>query len=128
MPKEEDQLCSRFSTKGDQKKNNEIITKEVAKANATHLLDLFTSEVLQEKINKEVSAIYPVRNIRIRKVKVIQRPKVDSTKLAEMHDNERRILSKAENKRNLKGDRKGAAATNAPKTGDQEAVNLLSRE
>ena len=45
-----------------------------------------------------------------------------------MHDNERRILSKAENKRNLKGDRKGAAATNAPKTGDQEAVNLLSRE
>ena len=59
----------------------------------------------------------------MRKIKVIQRPKVDPTKLAEMHDNEKRILSKAENKRNLKvGDK-----TKKPEE-TNEAVNLLSRE
>ena len=79
---------------------------------------------LEKKINKEVSAIYPVRNIRVRKVKVIQRPKVDANKLAEMHDNEKRILSKTDNRRVAKGERKAKAAT---QPADQEAVNLLSR-
>jgi hypothetical protein len=39
-------------------------------------------------------------------VKVIQRPKVDASKLAEMHDNDKRILTKAENRKTLKGDKK----------------------
>ncbi len=98
-----------------------MIAKEVSKANATHLFDLFTSEVLEKTITKKVTAIYPVKNVRVRKVKVIQRPKVDSTKLAEMHDNERRILEKAENKKLLKADRK-------KKEGPaDEAVNLVNR-
>lgn len=53
-----------------------------------------------------MSPIYPVKNVRVRKVKVLQRPKVDQTKLSEMHDNEKRILSKADNKKFVKGDKK----------------------
>lgn len=102
---------------------NEVIAKEVGKSNATHLLDLFTSEVLEKAITKKVSAIYPVKNVRVRKVKVIQRPKLDSTKLAEMHNNEGRILEKAINKKILKGDRK----KDAQPVVQDEATNLVNR-
>jgi hypothetical protein len=42
-----------------------------------------------------VSPIYPVKNVKVRKIKVIQRPNVDFNKLSEMHDPEKRILTKA---------------------------------
>ena len=77
------------------RKINEIIAKEVSKANATQVLNLFTSEVVEKKITKEISPIYPVKNVKIRKIKVIQRPNVDFNKLSEMHDPEKRILTKA---------------------------------
>lgn len=106
------------------KRINDIVSKEVAKSNATKLLELFTNEVIEKKITREVFPIYPVKNVRVRKIKVIQRPKVDATKLAEMHDNEKRILTKAENKKTLKGDRK--KKEEAPEAA--ESTNLLSRE
>lgn len=77
------------------KKINEIVGKEISKANATQVLNLFTSEVVEKKITKEISPIYPVKNVKIRKIKVIQRPNVDFNKLSEMHDPEKRILTKA---------------------------------
>jgi small subunit ribosomal protein S3Ae len=77
------------------RKINEIIAKEVSKANATQVLNLFTSEVVEKKITKEISPIYPVKNVKVRKIKVIQRPNVDFNKLSEMHDPEKRILTKA---------------------------------
>ena len=76
------------------KKITEIISKEVTKANATEVYNLFTSDIIEKKIAKEVSHVYPVTNVRVRKVKVIQRPKIDSSKLAEMHDPEKRVLTK----------------------------------
>lgn len=87
-------------------------------------MELFTNEVIEKKITREVFPIYPVKNVRVRKIKVIQRPKIDATKLAEMHDNEKRILTKAENKKTLKGDRK--KKEEAPEAA--ESTNLLSRE
>ncbi|MCL4113921.1 UNVERIFIED_CONTAM: hypothetical protein GTU68_026618 [Idotea baltica] len=109
--------------KSIRRKINEIVAKEISKANANQILNLFTSEVVEKKITKEVSPIYPVRNVRIRKIKVIQRPKVDSTKLAEMHDNDKRILTKAaEGKKALRGDKK------KKEEDTNEAVNLLNRE
>jgi small subunit ribosomal protein S3Ae len=77
------------------KRINDIVAKEVAKSNATQILNLFTSEVIEKKITKEVSPIYPVKNVKVRKIKVIQRPNVDFNKLSEMHDPEKRILTKA---------------------------------
>ena len=103
---------------------NDILSKEVSKSNATKLLELFTNETIEKKISREVSAIYPVKNIRVRKIKVIQRPKIDSTKLAEMHNNELRILQNAE-KKNVRGDRK---KKEGPAPEAAESTNLLSRE
>ena len=77
------------------RKMNDIIAKEVAKSNATQILNLFTSEVIEKKITKDVSPIYPVKNVKVRKIKVIQRPNIDYHKLNEMHDPEKRILTKA---------------------------------
>jgi small subunit ribosomal protein S3Ae len=77
------------------KRINDIVAKEVTKSNVTQILNLFTSETVEKKITKEVSPIYPVKNVKVRKIKVIQRPNVDINKLSEMHDPEKRILTKA---------------------------------
>ena len=37
---------------------------------------------MEKKITKEVSPIYPVENVKVRKIKVIQRPNVDFNKLS----------------------------------------------
>ena len=100
---------------------NEIVNKEVAGATATKLLQLFTSEAVEKKITKEVNAIYPVRNVRVRKIKVLQRPKLDNTKLAEIHENDKRVLGKGE-KRAPKGEKK----RNDTQPQD-EATNLINR-
>ena len=81
------------------------MNKEVANSNATKLLQLFTSEAVEKKITKEVNAIYPVRNVRVRKIKVLQRPKLDNTKLAEIHENDKRVLGKSDSKK-PRGDKK----------------------
>ena len=101
---------------------NEIINREVGKANATKLLELFTSEIVEKKITKEVNAIYPVRNVRVRKIKVLQRPKLDNTKLAEIHENDKRVLGKGDNKRP-----KGERGDKKKPQEDNEATNLLNR-
>lgn len=102
------------------KRINDIIAKEVAKANITQVLKLFTSEVIEKKITKDVSPIYPVKNVKVRKIKVIQRPNVDYHKLNEMHDPEKRILTKATEK--VQG-RKGKATR-----ANVDAENLVNKE
>ena len=97
---------------------NEIVAREIAKANSTQVMTLFSSEVVEKKITKECSKIYPVKNVKVRKIKVIQRPKMDVNKLAEVHENEKRVLQNAEKKEKKKG-RKPVA---------DETTNLLSRE
>ena len=81
-------------------------------------MTLFTSEVVEKKITKECSKIYPVKNVKVRKIKVIQRPKIDATKLAEVHENDKRVLQNAEKKEKKKGKRQAV----------DETTNLLSRE
>ena len=103
------------------RKINEIITKEVSKANATQILNLFTSEVVEKKITKEISPIYPVKNVKVRKIKVIQRPNLDFNKLNEMHDPEKRILTKSTAR--VQG-RKGKQTREA----NVEAENLVNKE
>jgi small subunit ribosomal protein S3Ae len=103
------------------KRINDIIAKEVGKSNVTQVLNLFTSEAVEKKITKEVSPIYPVKNVKVRKIKVIQRPNVDFNKLSEMHDPEKRILTKATAK--IQG-RKGKQTREA----NVESENLLNQE
>ncbi len=63
--------------KAIRKKIVELLTKEVTKSEITHVLDIFTTEVIHNKIAREASKIYPVENVLVRKVKVLQRPKID---------------------------------------------------
>lgn len=100
---------------------NDVVAKEIAKSTSTQIFNLFTSEVVEKKITREVNAIYPVKNVKVRKIKVIQRPKIDNTRLAELHDNDKRILTKTDNKRPVKGDRKKKVEET------NEAVNLITR-
>lgn len=103
------------------KRINDIIAKDVAKANITDILKMFTSEVIEKKITKDVSPIYPVKNVKVRKIKVIQRPNVDYNKLNEMHDPNKRILTMATEK--VQG-RKGKAVRGT----NVDAENLVNRE
>ena len=103
------------------KRISDIISKEVAKANITQILNMFTSEVVEKKITKDVSPIYPVKNVKVRKIKVIQRPNVDYNKLNEMHDPNARILTKATEK--VQG-RKGKHTRNT----NEQAENLVNKE
>ena len=106
--------------KAIRRKINEIVAREVAKSNATDVLKLFTSEAVEKKITKEVSHIYPVKNVKVRKIKVIQRPKIDATKLSEMHNPELRILTQNVKKvTNKKG--------KVERVVDTEAVNLVNK-
>ena len=106
--------------KASRRKINEIVAREVAKSNATDVLKLFTSEAVEKKITKEVSHIYPVKNVKVRKIKVIQRPKIDATKLSEMHNPELRILTQNVKKvTNKKG--------KVERVVDTEAVNLVNK-
>ena len=103
---------------------NEIVAKEIAKSTSTQIFNLFTSQVVEKKITREVNAIYPVKNVRVRKIKVIQRPKIYNTKLGELHDNDKLILPKTDNRKVAKGDRKKKEAPVV----DDAVVNLLSKE
>jgi small subunit ribosomal protein S3Ae len=83
--------------KAIRKKVVEILSKEVNKSDVTQVLNTFTTEVIHNRIQKEASKIFPVEHVKVRKIKVIQRPKIDckmfvysATKLNEMHDNDKR--------------------------------------
>jgi small subunit ribosomal protein S3Ae len=82
-------------------------------------LNLFTSEVVEKKIAKEVSHIYPVKNVKVRKIKVIQRPKIDASKISDMHNPEKRILTANVKKVNRRGKN--------IKVEDTEATNLVTK-
>jgi len=61
------------------KRINDIVAKEVAKSNATQILNLFTSEVIEKKITKDVSPIYPVKNVKVRRSRSSKDPTLIST-------------------------------------------------
>lgn len=56
----------------------EILNREIAKSDVNQVLNNFTTETIHNKIQSEASKIYPVEHVKVRKIKVIQRPKIDS--------------------------------------------------
>lgn len=56
------------------RKMNEIIIKEGLKSTMKDLIGKFISEKIAEEIKKVCSKIFPLQNIFVRKVKVLQRP------------------------------------------------------
>eukprot|EP01039_Chlorochromonas_danica_P011092 gene11092-12355_t len=69
------------------KKMFEIMTNEASKCDLKELVQKFisTPDTFGTEIEKKCQSIFPLQNVFIRKVKVLQKPKFDLTKLMEMH-------------------------------------------
>jgi len=92
----------------------EILTKEINKSDVTQVLNTFTTEVIHNRIQKEASKVYPVEHVKVRKIKVIQRPKIEAAKLSEMHDDDKRRKPnalKGRRERDAKKEEEAPAAT-----------------
>lgn len=63
-----------------------VMKEEIAKNQLQGLVKTLLSRgAVEETIRKKASSVFPLKDIHIRKVKVLKRPKLDITKLMEIH-------------------------------------------
>jgi len=62
-----------------------IMTAEASKVQLRELVKKLIPEAIGKEIEKQTQGIYPLKDVMIRKVKIIKKPKFDITKLMEMH-------------------------------------------
>jgi len=67
------------------KKMVEIIEKEVSSSNLHDVVNKLIPDSIGKDIEKAASAIYPLQDVFIRKVKVVKKPRFDLGKLLEAH-------------------------------------------
>jgi len=67
------------------KKMMEIMTREASSVELKDLVVKFIPDSIAKVIEKECQGIYPLRDVAIRKVKIIKSPKFDAFKLMEIH-------------------------------------------
>jgi len=67
------------------KKMFEVITNEVVSVELKDLVSKLIANTIGGKIEQATKGIYPMQNVFIRKVKVLQRPKFDAFKLNDLH-------------------------------------------
>merc|ERR1719229_1873922 len=67
------------------KKMVEIMTKEAGKMQLRDLVKKLIPESIGKEIEKQTQGIFPLKDVLIRKVKIIKKPKFDITKLMELH-------------------------------------------
>ena len=64
----------------------EIMQRDASACDLKELVSKFIPEVIGKEIEKAVVGIYPLRDVYIRKVKILKAPKFDITKLMELHE------------------------------------------
>ena len=67
---------------------SKLIQRRVSRGDINDATKLFTNELLSKMVMKRCSALFPLREVLVSKVKVVRSPKVDTTKLMEAHKNE----------------------------------------
>jgi len=67
------------------KKMVDIMNREASAVELNVLVEKLMNEIIGKEIEKHTQSIYPLQNVLIRKVKVLRCPKVDVSKLMEMH-------------------------------------------
>merc|ERR1712061_680029 len=67
------------------KKMTEIMTNEAGKVQLRELVKKLIPESIGKEIEKQTQGIYPLKDVLIRKVKILKKPKFDITKLMELH-------------------------------------------
>merc|ERR1712050_816190 len=63
----------------------DIIINEAAKVQLRELVKKLIPESIGKEIEKQTQGIFPLKDVLIRKVKIIKKPKFDITKLMELH-------------------------------------------
>merc|ERR1740129_879791 len=63
----------------------EIMNEEAGKVMLRDLVKKLIPEVIGKEIEKKTQGIYPLKDVHVRKVKILKKPKFDITKLMEMH-------------------------------------------
>jgi len=71
--------------KAIRKKMVEIMTREATAVELKELVTKFIPDSIAKIIEKECQGIYPLRDVAIRKVKIVKSPKFDVYKLMEIH-------------------------------------------
>ena len=71
--------------KAIRKKMVDIITREVASVDLKEVVNKLIPDSISKDIEKACQGIYPLRDVNIRKVKVLKKPKFDLGKLFELH-------------------------------------------
>jgi len=77
------------------KKMVEIIQREASTADLHGLVEKLMIESIGNTIEKQTQSIYPLFNVIIRKVKLLRSPKVDITKLLELHGGQTNLPDQA---------------------------------
>lgn len=67
------------------KKITNILTADLSKLNINDVVKNFMGETYVEKILSATKFIYPLKDVTLRKVKCLRRPKIDAVKLNEMY-------------------------------------------
>merc|ERR1719371_68497 len=67
------------------KKMTDIMTSEVNKVQLRDLVKKLIPESIGKQIEKETQGIFPLKDVHIKKVKILKKPKFDITKLMELH-------------------------------------------
>merc|ERR1719382_2290084 len=67
------------------KKMVEIMTKEAGTVQLRELVKKLIPESIGKEIEKQTQGIFPLKDVHIRKVKIMKKPKFDITKLMEIH-------------------------------------------
>lgn len=64
----------------------EIMARDASVCDLKELVRKFIPEVIGKEIEKATYGIYPLKDVHIRKVKILKTPKFDITKLMELHE------------------------------------------
>merc|ERR550525_2328527 len=67
------------------KKMTEIMTNEAGKVQLRELVKKLIPESIGKEIEKQTQGIFPLKDVLVRKVKILKKPKFDITKLMELH-------------------------------------------
>merc|ERR1712203_1120407 len=94
------------------KKMVDIMAAEAGKVQLRELVKKLIPESIGKEIEKQTQGIFPLKNVLIRKVKILKKPKFDITKLMELHGDG--------------GDFDEGAALGRPEA--EDAKNLLAAE
>merc|ERR1719471_1529597 len=67
------------------KKMVSVMTNEAGKVQLRDLVKKLIPESIGKEIEKQTQGIFPLKDVLIRKVKILKKPKFDITKLMELH-------------------------------------------